>query len=342
MPAAEFSEITTEEAQKLFKSFGSERALVLAVSGGPDSTALLFLAARWRSALGTKGPRLVAVTVDHALREGSAREAQAVKRLAARLKIDHITRRWTGQKPATGLQEAARLARYRLLADAARRVEARYILTGHTLDDQAETILFRMARGSGLAGLAGMAPQRPLSGAFVVRPFLELPKARLVATLEGAGIRYCDDPSNKDPRFARTRWRVLMQGLAREGLDARRLGVLANRIARADAALTAAAADAIATFGWKPDPLARRIVLQSAGFVALPTEIGIRVLGQIINELGDEGPVSLRKLEALHENLLAALSGGGAVCFRRTLAGALVAATRGLIEFTRAPARRNR
>jgi len=106
----------------------------------------MWLAARWRDGL-ARPPKLIAVTVDHGLRRESAREALAVKRLAKKLKVAHRTLRWTGRKPKTGIQEAARHARYRLLAGAARKSGARHILTAHTLDDQAETVLFRLARG---------------------------------------------------------------------------------------------------------------------------------------------------------------------------------------------------
>ena len=107
--------VSASEAKTLFDPLANASVLVLAVSGGPDSTALLFLAARWRAAL-KQGPKLLAVTVDHGLRPQSAGEARAVKRLARRLGVAHRTLRWAGGKPATGLQEAARDARYRLLA----------------------------------------------------------------------------------------------------------------------------------------------------------------------------------------------------------------------------------
>src|SRR5262245_2933686 len=146
------------------------------------------LAARWRSAR-TSGPKLLAVTVDHGLRRSSASEARAVKRLAARLSVPHRILRWQGRKPATGLQEAAREARYRLLATAARKAKACHILTAHTLDDQAETVLIRMSRGSGLTGLGAMAAASPLPirsehEVMLIRPLLDLPKARLIATVE--------------------------------------------------------------------------------------------------------------------------------------------------------------
>jgi len=222
--AADAAPVSASEAKTLFAGLADASHLILAVSGGPDSTALLVLAARWRAAL-RKGPDLVAVTVDHGLRPGSAREARAVKRLAGRLGVRHRTLRWTGRKPLTGLQEAAREARYRLLAAAARGAGARHVLTGHTLDDQAETVLLRMARGSGLTGLGAMArvtrldgrdrsapgrgPICPTSAAsgereqevaggegevLLVRPLIDLPKARLIATLVSIGLSFSADP----------------------------------------------------------------------------------------------------------------------------------------------------
>jgi tRNA(Ile)-lysidine synthase len=121
---AEAGVVSASEAKTLFSSLQTFPALVLAVSGGPDSTALMLLAARWRDSLDTK-PKLVAVTVDHGLRKESRREALAVARLARKLKIAHRTLRWNGRKPATGVHEAARAARYRLLGDAARKAEQR-------------------------------------------------------------------------------------------------------------------------------------------------------------------------------------------------------------------------
>src|SRR5205807_10342941 len=111
----EHSAITVSQARGLFADWKTAPAIVLAVSGGPDSIALMWLAARWRSAL-TRGPRLIAVTVDHGLRPEAAREAREVKRLARTLDLAHRTMRWTDTKPKTGLPAAARTARYRLLA----------------------------------------------------------------------------------------------------------------------------------------------------------------------------------------------------------------------------------
>jgi len=285
---------------------------------------------------------LIAVTVDHGLRKEAAREALAVKRLARKLGVAHRTLRWNGRKPMTGIQEAARMARYLLLAEAARKAGARHVLTAHTLDDQAETVLFRLARGSGLRGLRGMARVAPVpagrkSEPVIVRPLLGLPKSRLLATLRGAKFSFADDPSNRDPRFARPRMRELMDSLAAEGLHARRLATLARRLARADQTIERVVDAAAAQ-------LARReagTVVFSARFSYLPAEVALRLLGRAIAQVGNEGPVELGKLETLHEALAAAMTQkGGAARFRRTLAGAVVTFS-SEITVEPAPARRS-
>src|SRR5499427_1668367 len=150
------SPVSETEAAALFADLVTEPTLILAISGGPDSTALLHLVARWRAGR-QPAPHVVAVTIDHGLRPEGRREAAMVKRFAENVGVEHRTMRWTGAKPSTGIQEAARVARYRLLLNAARRAKAGCVLTAHTLDDQAETVLFRIACGSGLAGICGMA-----------------------------------------------------------------------------------------------------------------------------------------------------------------------------------------
>jgi tRNA(Ile)-lysidine synthase len=329
--------IADAEANALFRGLEDLPGLVLAVSGGPDSTALLLLAARWAKRL-KRAPKLIAVTIDHGLRPQAKREAAAVKRLARRLGVAHRTLRWRGTKPRTGLQEAARHARYTLLAEAAARAGCAHVLTAHTLDDQAETVLFRLARGSGLAGLAGMAlaaplPLRGVFEIFLVRPLLHVPKARLIATLKAARIAYADDPTNRDPRFTRARLRSLMPALAREGLDARGLARLAARLRRAEETIAVAVEAARAALA--PPPWRGQIVFATAPFAGLPAEVALRLLGEAVAHSGDEGPVELAKLENLYQALRLARSG-----LRRTLAGALVTLDRDRLTVERAPARR--
>src|SRR3954447_24330204 len=230
------SPISAREAKRLFADLKNAPALVLAVSGGPDSVALMWLAARWQRSL-ARGPQLVVVTVDHGLRPEAAREAREVKRLGSALALTHRTLRWRGAKPKTGLPAAAREARYALLARAARASGATHVLTAHTRDDQAETLLMRLLRGSGITGLAAMARESERDGVLLARPLLDISKAQLVATLEKAGIGFADDPTNRDPAFTRPRLRALLPALAQEGGDARNLARLASRLARANAAI---------------------------------------------------------------------------------------------------------
>ncbi len=347
--------VSATEAKSLFSDLAHLPALVLAVSGGPDSTALMVLAARWRDALKAKPkdklknrPKLTAITVDHGLRAESKREAASVARLARKLGIAHRTLRWTGEKPTTGLQQAARLARYRLLSDAARKLGAAHILTAHTLDDQAETVLIRMSRGSGITGLAAMARMTvlPASGEIkLIRPLLGIPKTRLIATLKAAKIPFADDPSNRDPRFTRARLRGLMPKLALEGLDARRLALLARRLKRADAAIEAAVDEAMALLHLSPgEREGAGVSIDAEAYSKLPAEIALRLIGRAVTKLGDEGPVELGKLEALTAALDAAQKPGPKARngrFRRSLAGALVTLAAGKIVVERAPARRS-
>jgi tRNA(Ile)-lysidine synthase len=332
--------VSEAEAAALFADVAEEPVLLLAVSGGPDSTALMWLAARWRAAR-KRGPKLVAVTVDHGLRRESAGEARTVKRLARKLKVEHRTLRWTGRKPKTGIQQAAREARYRLLGGVARKADARHILTAHTLDDQAETVLFRLARGSGLTGLRGMARLSPFPAPgegtiMIVRPLLDIPKTRLLATLAAAKISFADDPSNRDPRFTRPRLRELMPRLAAEGLDARSLARFAQRMARADQAIERAVDEAAGRLS----AVGKGLALSASDYAGLPAEVSLRLLGRAIDRVGDEGPAELGKLEALHAALAAAWAESRPARFRRTLAGAVVTLSPPALTVEPAPPRR--
>jgi tRNA(Ile)-lysidine synthase len=346
------SPISASEAKALFASFASAPALVIAVSGGPDSVALMWLLARWRKAL-RRGPELFTVTVDHALRKESAREAAEVKRLARALELPHRTLRWSGTKPATGVPAAAREVRYRLLAQAAARASATHILTAHTRDDQAETVLMRLLRGSGVAGLSAMAALRERDGLVIARPLLDVPKSRLIATLDKARIAFADDPTNRDTAFTRPRLRALLPLLAAEGGDARALARLASRLARANAAIEVLA-DGAERFLALKDPPAQAGAdgqgrdYDAASFAAMPEEIRLRLLMRAINRFGHEGPAELGKVEALLVELdrISAEKGGkggkkpARIRLKLTLAGALVSLDKGRIRVTPAPPRR--
>jgi tRNA(Ile)-lysidine synthase len=205
-----------------------------------------------------------------------------------------------------------------------------------------------MSRGSGITGLCGMRAvarlplacwprrARPL---LLVRPLLGVPKHRLVATLQRAGIEYADDASNRDPRFARARLRDVMPALAREGLDASRIGLFAQRLQRAEGALESVvdrASTDVSERGWDD---AGPIVLDAKRFFRLPAEIALRLLGRAINCVGEEGSLRLGKLEAIYEALA---ERGGEGRLRQTLAGALVTLSGTRLVVERAPPRAHR
>jgi tRNA(Ile)-lysidine synthase len=338
MPDDDHSPISVQQAKAIFADWKAAPAVVLAVSGGPDSIALMWLAARWRRAL-ARGPKLIAVTVDHGLRPQAAREARDVKRLAKFLDLPHRTLRWTGAKPKTGLPAAARAARYRLLAKAAQASGATHILTAHTRDDQAETLLMRMLRGSGIAGLAAMARESEREGVWLARPLLDVPKSQLVATLNKAKIVFADDPTNRDAAYTRPRLRALMPALAEEGGDSRNLARLASRLARANAAVEVLVDGAERYLALRDRNDASRFGFDAPAFVGLPEEIRLRLLKRAIDRVGHEGPAELGKLEALLTALDRAIT-GGSPRLKQTLAGAVISLIGDRIHVDPAPPRR--
>lgn len=225
----------------LFRSFEAFGAIGLAVSGGPDSAAMMHLAAVWRDerrAAGQSAPRLVALTVDHGLRAGSAQEADVVAAWARGLGLEHGTLVWQGDKPATGVQAAAREARYRLLAGWAEAQDTpAAIAVAHTRDDQAETVLMRLARGSGADGLAAMRPVAFWGTVPILRPMLDTAKAALLSHLSAARVPFLEDPSNSLEHFERVRVRKAGPARAALGLANEALATTARRMSRAVEAL---------------------------------------------------------------------------------------------------------
>jgi tRNA(Ile)-lysidine synthase len=273
-------------------------------------------------------------TVDHGLRAGSRAEAARDCGLA------HSILPWEGDKPSTRIQERARAARYALLGAKAREIGASVLLTAHTLDDQAETVLMRIAHGSGLAGLAGMRALSKREGLVHARPLLGIAKARLLATCQANGWPFIEDPSNADPRYARTRWRKLAPLLEPEGLTAQRLAKLAERAASAEEALETKAGEAFekALIGKSADCL----TLDLARLVHRePRDIALRVLLRALAQLQGQGlqgeglqgqglqgcwrcgSVRLERVEAILEALRSSVVAGRAL--KRTIAGALLA-----------------
>jgi tRNA(Ile)-lysidine synthase len=294
--------ISSSEMRAPFERLARYPKLALAVSGGPDSLALMHLAAEWRAAREV-GPDLHVLTVDHGLREGSRDEAITVGRHAAALGLPHAILTWQKRdKGRTALQVRARAARYEMMTGFCHAHDIPALATAHTLDDQAETFLMRLKRGSGLDGLAAIPRMGIWSGIAVERPLLGVTKARLIATLEARGIDFVSDPSNADARFERARVRRSAGALAALGLTAEALALSARRLRRAREALDQAAASF----------LARSSEVSAAGYatvdlgalLAAPEEIALRALARLIASVGGgEEPLRLAKLEALLASL---------------------------------------
>lgn len=314
----------------------SASGVLVAVSGGPDSMALAELAARWRdgAAPGAIRPPIFAATVDHGLREGSRAEAEMAAAFVTSRGIPHSILEWTGEKPATALQARARDARYALLAAEARRLGADVIVTAHHADDQAETILMRLVRGSAVAGLAGMAALSRRENLTLFRPFLGVRKADLISFCERAGVAFACDPSNENPRFGRTGARRLAAMLEAEGLGPGEWARLARRAARAEAALAAATRNALAAL-----PGEAGAPLPMDALARLPEEIALRCVAAGVRAAGERESLRLERLEGAWERLARAYGEKQAIAL--TLGGIRIGLDlRGVLTFSTEPARR--
>ena len=272
----------------------------VAVSGGPDSLALLLLAAAARCG------KIEAATVDHALRRESRAEADMVAAVCQRLAVPHsiLTVDWP-RPPASNQQARAREARYRLLGDWALQHTLGTVATAHHLDDQAETLLMRLARGAGVGGLGATRASRPLvDGVRLVRPLLRWRKAELIALVAGAGLTPVDDPSNRDPRHDRVRMREWLRRA--DWADPERLAASAAWLNEADEALD-----------WALAPLAEARIARDGTAVVIdpsgvPRELQRRLLLAAFAEMGaarPRGPELARALDTLRKGGSATLAG---------------------------------
>jgi tRNA(Ile)-lysidine synthase len=293
-------------AEDLDRLAPPDQKLGIAVSGGPDSLALLLLAAAARPG------RIEAATVDHKLRRGSGAEAEMVAALCARLEVRHaiLTAHWA-RTPQTAIQERAREERYRLLGQWAKERGLDSIVTAHHLDDQAETVLMRLGRGAGVRGLAGIRAAGTLPGSAIrlIRPLLGWRVSVLAQLCASAGVKPAMDPGNCDEKFERVRVRnALAQA---DWLDPVALARSAENLARADEALD-----------WATGQEWECQVDRAGGEIAYrpsaPAEIRRRIVGRAVSELareGEENPLRGRELDMICETL----EGGGKATLRGVL-----------------------
>ena len=274
--------------------------LALAVSGGGDSLGMLALA------LDEAPGRISVFTVDHALREGSADDAAYVAELCAERGVPAsiLTLDWNGPPPAANRQARARCRRYEALREACAAGHISWLLTAHHADDQAETLLMRLARGSGVAGLSGIRARRPLGGGvMLLRPFLWMRGANLRQAAVRAGFEPREDPANHDPAHDRTRFRGM---LARSDLDPLRLSAAAAHLAQAEEALEWTAERA---FAGRAELHGAVLTLDPHG---LPAELKRRLVLRAFAHFGarpERGAELARFVAALEAGRAAALAG---------------------------------
>jgi tRNA(Ile)-lysidine synthase len=277
--------------------------LAAGVSGGADSMALLLLLREWCA---HHDASLTALTVDHCLRNESAVEAAQVATWCASLGIAHATLRWEEGAAQRGLsrspQAAARTARYELLTAWCRAHGHSHLCLAHHADDQVETFLLRLSRGSGVDGLAAMAPLCQRDGITLIRPLLDFPKDSLRAALVAAGQSWIEDPSNQNRRSARVRFRQARALLAAEGLGDERLLSTISHLQRAKKALALGVDGLLAgACAWDLWGTAR---LELAAFIAAPEEISLRALARVLTTVsGVEYSPRFERLQRLHAAL---------------------------------------
>jgi tRNA(Ile)-lysidine synthase len=322
-----------DEVDTLFSGLNSVANATLAVSGGADSLCLLVLFSEWMNRTSWPG-RADVVVVDHGLRAESAVEAEFVSQCAEQNGLACRVLCWTGDKPARNVQEEARRARYRLIANHMKQTGAEALLLGHHLDDQAETFLDRLTRGSGIYGLSAMATDEPdgPEGLRLLRPFLGMRKSQLEASLRDRGLSWCADPSNEDSKYKRSRLRRMAQLLTDEGLTVDRIAQTSRQIRLAREALEFTVQQIFEQHVVEHAASPLKIDLDT--YRAIPEDLRLRLLTLIISRAsGVRARLRLSKVQALDAVLL---SEGDC---RHTLSGALFATHGNTVFCWREPGR---
>lgn len=297
-------EFETLLAMQPFSAFpAGEKPVAVGLSGGPDSMALTWLLSGWAA---RRGIAVHALTVDHGLRPESGEEA---KQAGAWIKnwpgIHHEILKWQSTPVKTGVQEQARFARYGLMGAYCRKQDIPALFLAHHRDDQAETVLFRLASGSGLDGLCAMSPVQDYEGIKFLRPFLDIPKVRLLSLCDTENLPYLQDPSNNSARYARARLRQARAVLEREGLTSKRLAQTARRLGRARKALDTLSHNLYQDSIKKIDT--KQIVFNYEDLKKQPEELVFRVILKAVGEFRPETdyPPRMEKTEVLLADLMA-------------------------------------
>ncbi len=297
--------------------FSQDTAIAVGVSGGPDSVALAWLLKDWAAA---HNKTLHVLTVDHGLRAESAQEALGVQALVSQWpQTIHHTLQWQGDKPETRLLEEARRVRYALMQNYCATNSINCLFLAHHQDDQAETFLLRLAKGSGVDGLAAMQRVQALGAFQLIRPLLSVPKDALIDVCVAHGLTYVCDPTNEKIEYARPRLRAAYSVLAEEGLTTKRLATTAMRMGRARLAFETITAQAMVVCVEQQTERSMAFSLETLR--AYPEEIVLRVMQRAIEKvsaLSHSYPPRLEKVETLTKDIYE-----GRLTTTTTLAGCL-------------------
>ena len=305
MPAAdqEALPVSDEQFADTVGEFSKLSHLALAVSGGADSTFLMCMFARQQGLHekhGTHFPHLSVLTVDHGLRPASSDEVKIVVQKAKSLGLPVKALKWEHAGITSGVQDQARRARYRLMIEAVKEIGADALLTAHNLEDQVETMLMRMGRGSGIDGLSGMTRTIETDGIKIIRPMLGISRKQILATLKHLDETWIEDPSNQDDRFERVRIRELIGHLSAADIVPEKLALSIERLGRAKQALNY----------YTDQFIAKHVEQHTSGFceinrdefVNLPEDVAIRVVNSLLQKYGGGSDYSsLSSLEELFD-----------------------------------------
>jgi tRNA(Ile)-lysidine synthase len=315
-----FSEI------KLLDRYASSEPMAVAVSGGPDSTALMFLVSQSKS---FKNNNVTILVVDHSLRKDSANEARMVCSNAKTLGFKYKILQWRGDKPLAGIQEAARIARYNLMSSWCENNNIDTLFLGHHLGDQVETFLMRLSKGSGIDGLSSMSKISSYSNTTLVRPFLEVSKKNLIEIAKASKLKWISDPTNLNSQFQRARIRRILPILSKEGIDPHHINLVIKRMESAKQALNDITTIHISSFVKNMSDISYS--LSYGCFSILPMEILLRILERLIMVAsGSIYPPRRAKVESI----LSWLEKGGGVS-AKTLSGTIIRRRKDYIIFYR-------
>jgi len=271
-------DILDSDFENILFHLGVKKEFCIAASGGPDSLSLILLANKF---VKKNNYKMSVLTVDHQLRKESSEEAIWLNKILKRKKIKHYILKWNGKKPKSNVMEAARLKRYELMTDRCLKLNIKYLLTAHHLDDQIENFFMRLVRGSGLKGLSSMSKSVKMNGIKVIRPLLEYQKKSLIKVLANNSQKYVQDPSNDNPNYDRIRYRKLIGGLIDEGLNKNRLNKLILNLNQVNDAINYSTINSI--YKAISQNKYGNIIVDRNIFFKLPKELQFRVLLFVLN-----------------------------------------------------------